>query len=162
MSIALLAAWLGLLVGLGPVATPAPAHGYVWPLDPQPQVVRRFEQPPARWAAGHRGVDLLGSPGQQVRSAGGGVVVWSGMLAGRGVVSVRHPNGWRTTYEPVDRRAPPGTVVTPGAAIGSLATTGGHCLPRACLHWGLLVGKDSYRDPLTLLGDQRVVLLPLG
>lgn len=143
----------------GAPATAAPRAGYDWPLDPVPTVVRSFEPPPHPWAAGHRGVDLLGRAGAPVHSAGPGVVSWSGVLAGRGVVAVLHPNGWRTTYEPVDARIPAGTTVTTGSPLGTLSP-GGHCSPRVCLHWGLVIGDRSYRDPLTLLHTPRIVLLP--
>lgn len=142
-------------------AEPTPAGGFVWPLDPQPTVVHPFDAPPQPWAPGHRGVDLAGSAGQPVRAAGAGTVAFSGVIAGRGVIAIQHPDGKRTTYEPVDDRDPEGTVEAPGDLIGSLMT-GGHCGGTPCLHWGLLVGKDTYRDPLTLLEIQRVRLLPLG
>ncbi|TWP35550.1 M23 family metallopeptidase [Leekyejoonella antrihumi] len=153
---------LTVAVGASPPAGTAPGHGYVWPLTPQPQVVRGFEPPPQPWAAGHRGADLLGEAGQVVHAAGPGTVSFSGAIAGVGVVSVTHPNGWRTTYEPVDDRAATGTKVAAGARIGALASAGSHCAPRSCLHWGLLVAADTYRDPLTLLEDRRPILLPLG
>src|SRR5690606_20733419 len=79
-------------------ATNPPA--WVWPLTPTPRVERRFDPPSHPWGAGHRGVDLAGAVGQPVRSAGTGVVVYAGLLAGRGVVSVSH-GALRTTYEPV-------------------------------------------------------------
>ena len=143
----------------GPGAT-APRTGYGWPLHPRPQVMRGFEAPPQRWAAGHRGADLAGTAGQDVLAAGGGVVTHSGVLAGRGTVTVRHAGGRRTTYEPVDDRVPTGTRVARGQRIGRLGA-GGHCPPRACLHWGLLVGPRDYRDPLMLVDAGPIVLLPL-
>lgn len=141
--------------------TLAPASGFVWPLDPRPEVLRGFEAPPQPWAAGHRGVDLRGSPGQAVRAAGAGTVSFSGVIAGRGVIAIQHPDGRRTTYEPVGERDPAGTVEHPGDRIGTL-DEGAHCGDTPCLHWGLLVGPDDYRDPLSLLLFRQVRLLPLG
>ena len=138
----------------------APRTGYGWPLHPRPWVVRGFEAPPQQWAAGHRGADLAGTPGQDVLAAGAGVVTHSGVLAGRGTLTLRHPDGRRTTYEPVDDRLPTGTRVARGQRIGRLGA-GGHCPPRACLHWGLLVGPRDYRNPLVLVGAGPIVLLPL-
>ncbi|GAB3579069.1 M23 family metallopeptidase [Calidifontibacter terrae] len=152
--------WTATLVGVGAPATTVPQTGYDWPLSPPPPIARPFEPPPAPWAAGHRGVDLVGAEGAAVRSAGPGVVSWSGMLAGRGVVSVTHPNGWRTTYEPVEGRVPVGSRVMTGSLLGTLAV-GGHCVPRVCLHWGLVIGDRNYRDPLRLLSTPPVVLLPV-
>jgi hypothetical protein len=45
--------------------------------------------------------------------------------------------------------------------LGRLQLFGSHCFPRACLHWGLIEGRDRYLDPLTLVGAGPVRLLPL-
>jgi len=131
-----------------------------WPLRPAPDVVADFDPPTSTWGAGHRGVDLLGSPGQQVRSALPGTVTFTGTIAGRGVVTVDH-GGTRTTYEPVSASRSSGAVVAAGDVIGTLALPGSHCLPRACLHWGWLRG-ETYLDPLRLVGAAPVRLLPLA
>ncbi len=135
----------------------------VWPLQPQPDVVRGFHPPALEWGAGHRGVDLLGTPGQPVRTALAGSVSFAGTIAGRGVVVVDH-GGTRTTYEPVDSSVSRGDVLVAGQVLGTLAWAGTHCAPRACLHWGLIEGAATYRDPLTLIGcaPGPVRLLPLG
>jgi murein DD-endopeptidase MepM/ murein hydrolase activator NlpD len=130
-----------------------------WPLTGP--VSRRFDPPAQPWLAGHRGVDLASAPGVPVRSAGAGTVVFAGMVAGRGVVSVAHAGGLRTTYEPVSLGSVPvGSVVAAGGQIGTLAPGHPGCPVRACLHWGLRRGA-SYLDPLTLLGGGPVRLLPL-
>jgi len=139
----------------------APHVTFVWPLSPQPEVLRRFDRPLNQWSLGHRGVDLLAVMGQPVLSAGDGIVTFSGVIAGRGVVTVRHSEGLRTTYEPVDERSASGTVVHRGTRIGILSAVPGHCVPLHCVHWGAISGED-YRDPLSLLGFGRPVLLPLG
>jgi murein DD-endopeptidase MepM/ murein hydrolase activator NlpD len=81
-------------------------------------------------------------------------------VAGRGVVTVLHPSGVRTTYEPVLPVVGVGTPVEGGDVLGTVAA-GGHCAPRPCLHWGALRGRD-YLDPLLLLRPVRVRLLPYG
>ncbi len=68
-------------------SSPGSATG-VWPLDPRPAVVAGFDPPLSAYGAGHRGVDLAGAPGQQVRAAAAGRVTFAGSLAGRGVVVV--------------------------------------------------------------------------
>jgi murein DD-endopeptidase MepM/ murein hydrolase activator NlpD len=106
-------------------------------------------------------VDLAAAPGATVRAAGAGTVVFAGQVAGRGVVSVAHPGGLRTTYEPVAvANHRPGDTVGAGEEIGALAPGHPGCPEAACLHWGLRRGAD-YLDPLTLLGLGRVRLLPL-
>lgn len=139
-------------------APPTPAHAAVWPLDPRPAVAAAFAAPEHTWSAGHRGVDLVGRPGQQVRAALTGVVSFSGTIAGRGVVAVDH-GGFRTTYEPVAATVTRGAHVSTGAVIGTLQAAQGHCPPRTCLHWGL-IEDGTYRDPLSLLGLGPVRLLP--
>jgi murein DD-endopeptidase MepM/ murein hydrolase activator NlpD len=124
------------------------------------QVVRRFDPPPEPWLAGHRGVDLAAAEGAMVRAAGAGVIVFSGRVAGRGVVSVVHSGGLRTTYEPVASQRRVGDVVAAGEEIGRLARGHPGCPVAACLHWGLRRGAD-YLDPLSLLGLGRVRLLPV-
>ena len=131
----------------------------VWPLRPQPDVVRGFDPPDQVWGAGHRGVDLAGVPGQPVRAALPGTVSWAGRIAGRGVVVVDH-GATRTTYEPVSGGPAVGTPVRAGARIGRLDLAGSHCFPAACLHWGWLRG-EHYLDPLLLVGLGPVRLLPL-
>jgi murein DD-endopeptidase MepM/ murein hydrolase activator NlpD len=142
-------------------AAPGKAPPGVWPLDPRPAVISRFDPPDARWGAGHRGVDLSGRLGQRVRSALGGRVSFAGTIAGRGVVVVDHGDT-RTTYEPVAAVVAVGDRVAAGATIGRLTLFGSHCFPRTCLHWGLIEGRERYLDPLTLVGAGPVRLLPLG
>jgi murein DD-endopeptidase MepM/ murein hydrolase activator NlpD len=129
---------------------PAPARGS-WPLRPPPPVVSGFDRPESRWSAGHRGVDLLGRPGQPVHTALAGTVSYVGRIAGRGIVSVDH-GAVRTTYQPVAATVRRGQEVAEGQVVGRLLLAGSHCHPRACLHWGLIRGKSTYLDPLTLVG----------
>jgi len=143
----------------GPAAA-VPAGESVWPLYPRPEVVTGFSPPTDPWGAGHRGVDLLGSVGQPVRSAQAGTVSYVGTIAGVGVVVVRHGRT-RSTYQPVDASVRVGQHVAAGQVLGTLALFGSHCGLRACLHWGLLDG-DRYLDPLTLVGAAPVRLLPLS
>lgn len=144
------------------VAEPLPlAASVLWaaPL-PGAAVTRPFDALPSRYAAGHRGVDLAGAPGAPVLSAGDGVVVFAGMVAGRPVVSVDHAGGLRTTYEPVQPSVGAGQVVARGSPLGMLAPGHVGCPAGACLHWGLRRGED-YLDPLWLLTPPRLRLLPL-
>ncbi|MFI6508139.1 murein hydrolase activator EnvC family protein [Streptosporangium sp. NPDC050855] len=120
---------------------------------------RGFAPPPRPWLAGHRGVDLAASPGAEVYAAGEGTIGYAGRLAGRGVVTVLHRSGLRTTYLPVRPTVRRGQTVGVGDVIGVLEDVPGHCAA-TCLHWGLLRGR-AYLDPLLLLGHGQVRLLPL-
>lgn len=121
-------------------------------------MLRGFDPPPQPWLAGHRGVDLAAEVGTVVRSAGPGTVAFAGMVAGRPVVSVQHPDGLRTTYEPVTPTVQAGDAVEQGTELGELTDAGSHC-PTACLHWGVRTGADAYLDPLLLVGEEVVIRL---
>lgn len=142
----------------------APAGAsWSWPVVPG-VVIRQFESPPQPWLPGHRGVDLAARSGDAVLAAGAGVVVFAGMVAGRGVVSIDHADGLRTTYEPVAAVVRRGDVLDIGGLIGWLDPVGGHCgsmsSSGSCLHWGLRRGRE-YLDPLALLRTPRPRLLPV-
>ncbi len=153
---------LGLLTVLTVAAAPpsdAPAGTFGWPLPGFPAVVGDFESPSHPFGPGHRGVDLAGEPGMPVLAAGQGMVVFAGPLAGRGVVSVDHAGGLRTTYEPVTATVSAGDVVDRGDQIGTLDVGHRGCPVPACLHWGVRRGED-YLDPLQLLAQGPLRLLP--
>ncbi len=139
----------------------APGAGYAWPLAPRPAVVRPFRPPADAFGPGHRGVDLAGVPGRPVLAARGGTVAFAGVLAGRGVVSVQHPDGLRTTYEPVSPAVAAGAVVRTGDVIGRLDAGHPGCSVEACLHWGVLRARAEYVDPLVLLRPARIRLRPV-
>ncbi len=143
--------------------TPDHAITWDWPVEGQhaaPEVLRGFDPPDQPWLPGHRGVDLAADAFTLVRAAGPGTVVFAGPLAGRGVVSVEHDNGLRTTYEPVDPTVSVGEPVSTGSVLGILEPLSTHCA-RACLHWGLRRG-EVYLDPLRLIPRQPPILLPYG
>ncbi len=141
--------------GSGPTA--APRSDYGWPLAGWPRVARPFQPPASKYGPGHRGVDLAAAVGTPVLAAGDGVVVTAGELAGRGVVSVQHPDGLRTTYEPVIAQVHSGAAVVRGQPLGLLEPGHPDCAAAACLHWGVRRG-EVYLDPLRLIGHWQVRL----
>ncbi|WP_084484671.1 M23 family metallopeptidase [Nocardia anaemiae] len=144
----------------------APHGEFSWPLQPQPAVVRQFDKPAQDWLPGHRGVDLAGAPGQAVFAAGDGIVVFAGTVAGKPVVSIDHPGGLRTTYEPVQAEVSVGLRVARGTRIGNLAAGHEGCAAAACLHWGARRdasghSRREYIDPLGLLHPTPLRLKPV-
>ncbi|WP_200175163.1 M23 family metallopeptidase [Tomitella cavernea] len=133
---------------------------YDWPLGGVPEVTRGFDKPDFRYGPGHRGVDLGAAPGVPVLAAGPGIVAFAGPVAGRDVVSIDHPTGLRTTYEPLTPALHAGDPVATGTVIGRLSAGHAGCPRAACLHWGLRDGED-YLDPRSLLGTITVRLLPV-
>jgi murein DD-endopeptidase MepM/ murein hydrolase activator NlpD len=156
--------------GLAGADGPPGATGYVPPVpgvDPPSGVERLFDPPEEEWGPGHRGVDLVGPEGSRVLSPGPGVVTFAGQVARRGVVVITHPDGLRSSLEPVAASVPVGATVAPGTPIGVVegtpdggdGTTPNHCAPRSCVHWGVRRG-ERYIDPLSLLDRTPIVLLP--
>ncbi len=153
-----------------------PGRRFGWPLSGSPTVVRAFHPPAVRYGPGHRGVDLASAVGAAVLAAGAGTVVFAGIVAGHGVVSVDHPGGLRTTYEPVSPTVTAGDRVVRGQRIGTVQPGHLGCPVTVCLHWGVLRSPDQggaedsqqdteqdrrYLDPLRLLAGTRVRLLPI-
>lgn len=164
-----------LALAAGPAATP-PAHAafeptpmtdlsggagpFVLPLPPPAVVLTPFRPPATRYGPGHRGADLAAPVGAAVHAAADGVVVYAGVLADRGVVSVEHAGGLRTTYEPVDALVTVGQVVSRGDLLGTLAAGHMTCAPASCLHLGARLPDRVYLDPMALFGPWRVRLKP--
>jgi murein DD-endopeptidase MepM/ murein hydrolase activator NlpD len=136
------------MMSAAPGAYRAPVAGSV-------VVLRPFTPPRVRYGPGHLGVDLRVRAGDAALAAGSGVVRFAGVVAGRGVVVVAHPDGLLTEYEPVEPALPAGTHVESGSVLGRVRGVHRGCVPAGeCLHWGARRG-GTYLDPLTLL-------LPLG
>lgn len=157
----LVVGWLLLCVAAPAGAAPA----YAWPLAPRPPVTRGFDPPAQHWQSGHRGVDLGAAEGAAVRAAGTGTVRFAGEVAGRGTVTVVHPSGIATTYEPLDPVVQTGQTVQRGQLLGHLVPGHPGCNAGTCLHWGARRGAGHdprYLNPLALVGAVRVRLKPLG
>lgn len=137
-----------------------PAPIYRAPVEPV-AITRLFERPAERWLAGHRGIDLASAVGAAVHTPGEGRVAFTGWVVDRSVVTIVHPNGLRTSLEPVEAMVDVGDWVGRGQQIGVVEDSRSHCAPRACVHWGLRHG-DDYLNPLDWLeGFGPVRLLPL-
>lgn len=159
-----LIALIALIAVMGPGASAAHAAAapagavasrYTLPL-PQAAVVAGFDAAATPYGPGHRGVDLLSAQGATVRAAAAGVVSFAGPVAGRSLVVVQHPDGVRTTYEPVDPAVAEGAAVAQGQVLGAVAGT--HGGRDDVLHWGAR-RADAYIDPLRLLRPLGVVRL---
>jgi len=94
--------------------------------DSRPRVIRPFEKPAQRWSAGHRGVDLaVPENDRRVYAPAPGKVVFSGTVVNRKVLVIAHPDGRRSTFEPMNETLPVGTTVTAGDVIGTVADAAG-------------------------------------
>ena len=137
----------------------AAAAGWCWPLCPRPGVLRAFSPPAKPWLSGHRGVDLRAShDGAPVTSPASGTVSFAGVVVDRGVITVDHGSGLRSSFEAVLSDLKAGDAVVLGDVLGWIQP--GHCTPAPCVHWGVRRGAE-YVNPLGFVTDLRPsVLLP--
>lgn len=137
---------------------PTPDAIWEWPTEGDQRVLRDFRAPSTPWGPGHRGLDLAAT-GPDIVAPATGVVSFSGLVATRGVLTLRTPKGILISMEPVESLVKLGDRVEAGDLIATLQS--GHC-SQLCLHLGLREGGE-YRSARRELGIlQRSVLLPLG
>ncbi|MFD1861195.1 M23 family metallopeptidase [Aeromicrobium camelliae] len=114
-----------------------------WPLSTQ-RVERAFAPPQSEYGPGHRGVDIPGRPGEDVRAVAAGTVTFAGQVGGIMTVTVDH-GVERSTYQPVAASVAPGDAVRRGDRLGTLLPSHPSCTS-TCLNLGRLRGSD-YLDP---------------
>lgn len=147
--------------------------------ESRPRVIHPFEKPAQRWSAGHRGVDIaIPENDRRVYAPAPGKVVFSGTVVNRKVLVIAHPDGRRSTFEPMDEALPVGTTVAVGDVIGTVAGAAGGNSERSyrrcstpCLYWGVRQGgvrgdgsgkAAEYINPMSLLGSKEPsILLPV-
>ncbi|MFF3028117.1 murein hydrolase activator EnvC family protein [Microbacterium sp. NPDC057944] len=131
---------------------------WAWPLDGAHEVTAPYRAPAHEYGPGHRGTDLASAPGSVVHAPADGVVAFRGFVVDRALLTIEHPGGYVSTFEPLTSDLSPGDVVSAGQPIGSVAT-GGHAV-EGTLHLGVRLG-GAYINPMLLFGDvPRAVLLP--
>ena len=107
-------------------------------------VSRAFVGPTGPYGRGHRGLDYAVRPGDVVTAIGDGVVVFVGLVAGNGYITVLHSNGLRSSYSYVkDFAVTRGRRVHAGAPV---ATTTARFMLTIRL-------GDVYLDPALLIGN---------
>ncbi|WP_202566540.1 murein hydrolase activator EnvC [Agreia sp. COWG] len=130
-----------------------------WPLPVASIVVRPYDAPADRYSAGHRGIDIATEAGVSVRAPASGVVSFRGWVVDRPVLTLSHPGGYLSSFEPVESSLQPGDRVERGQVVGVVSELF-HCAT-SCLHLGVRLDGD-YLSPLDLLArGPRAVLLPL-
>ena len=143
------------LVGGGAAgAATSPPGTYHPPVDAP--VTDPFRPPSVPWGPGNRGIEYATRPGTPVVAIGPGVVVFAGVIAGERYVTVRHPDGLRSSYSYLATIA-----VAEGDTVSGVSVVG---LAGPRLHLGVRRG-DVYLDPASLWGrpaaSMRPVLVPL-
>ena len=138
------------------------AAAWDWPLPEPHTLLRPYIAPETPYSAGHRGIDIEAhataeETPQVVTAPAAGTVHFAGFVVDRPVLSIRHPGGVVSSFEPVTTTLAIGDVVMAGQEIGTLEA--GHCSSQ-CLHLGVRI-DGGYVSPLLFLGGvPRAVLLP--
>lgn len=129
-----------------------------WPLEGPRDVTSPYRAPAHEYGAGHRGIDAMTSVGAEVSAPAEGRVAFRGSVVDRPLLTIDHPGGYVSTFEPLISTWQPGDAVTAGDVIGTVAV-GGHAVA-GTLHLGVR-SHGAYIDPLLLFGPvPRAVLLP--
>ena len=128
-------------------------------------ILRPYIAPATPYSAGHRGIDLRTTPGAPVYAPASGIVHFAGVVVNRPVLSIEHPGGLVSSFEPVVTELTAGDPVGRGDVVGTIAghdpgaPRSGHC-GAPCLHFGVRL-HGQYVSPLLYLGGiPRSVLLP--
>jgi murein DD-endopeptidase MepM/ murein hydrolase activator NlpD len=107
-------------------------------------VVDHFRPPAHIGAPGNRGLEYGNPLWAGVYASADGVVWFSGMVAGNGVVSIFHADGVKTTYTGMtDVWAREGAAIRQGESIGQAGRN---------IHFGAVLG-DHYLDPQILIDE---------
>ncbi|WP_213815831.1 M23 family metallopeptidase [Glaciihabitans sp. dw_435] len=145
-------------VTIAPLVAPASAttEHWVWPTDAPRGILRPFIAPASRYGAGHRGIDM--AAGTSAIAPAAGIVHFAGVVVDRPLMSIEHPGGVLTSYEPVVSALHAGDSVTAGQMLGAVQP--GHCT-QTCLHFGVRINGE-YVSPMNYFGGiPPAVLLPL-
>jgi septal ring factor EnvC (AmiA/AmiB activator) len=136
-----------LLLIAGTVSRATASAEWRWPVSGP--VIREFQRPPSEYSDGHRGIDIGALKGREVRSPVDGTVWFSGVVAGRSVVSIDTAAGIIVSMEPVEAGVVEGDVVAAGEPIGVVSGTHDG---RNAVHLGIRV-NGMYEDPRDYLGE---------
>ena len=118
------------------------AVAYQAPVDTP--VIDGFRPPARPWLPGNRGYEYATFPGQVVRAAADGRVLFAGTVAGTRHVTLLHADGLRTSYSFLATiEVTEGRGVLAGETVGRSATT---------FHFGVRDPDGTYLDPELLLG----------
>ncbi|MFJ4997186.1 murein hydrolase activator EnvC family protein [Microbacterium sp. NPDC088619] len=129
-----------------------------WPIDAPRVVASPYRAPAHEYGAGHRGIDIATAQGTIVRAPADGMIAFRGTVVDRPLITIEHPGGYVSTFEPLSSTLTPGDTVSAGEAVGTVAA-GGHTVVGA-MHLGVRL-DGAYINPMLLFGPvPRAVLLP--
>lgn len=136
-------------------AQETPVINWIPPLEPPMNLVNLYRQPNSDYSAGHRGIDYQVTLGQPVLAPADGQVWFSGKVVNRNLISLMHPDGNLTEFEPVCTDLQKGEPVFLGQEIGQVcgadASYRQHCRNATCLHFSIRQ-LGEYMSPQVFIG----------
>lgn len=122
------------------------------------QLINSYRQSETPYSEGHRGVDYRVELGQGVFAPADGEVHFVGEVVNRSLISLSHPGGLLSAFEPVCSRLEIGDQVRTGDLIAEVCEADGdyskHCPDFECLHFSARINGE-YLSPLKLTGEQK-------
>jgi hypothetical protein len=130
------------------------AAGWAWPIEGP--VLRPFAAEGDPYAGGqHRGIDIGGAAGDELRASAAGVVSFTGRLPHEGLcLTIRTPDGYSITLVHLGSiGVPTGTAVEEGEVVATIGPSGEAEWGEPYVHLGVRLTADpnGYLDPLSLL-----------
>ncbi|CAB4569782.1 unannotated protein [freshwater metagenome] len=109
--------------------------------------------PATEYGAGHRGIDLFVSPGQELRAPFDAVVSFSGKVVDRNLITLRSLTGYKASFEVVCTDLTEGDWVSEGQVFGQACKgdTGYHEHCQNCVHFSVR-SPYGYLNPLLFVG----------
>ena len=115
-----------------------------------------YHLPATQYGAGHRGIDLFVSQGQELRSPFDAVVSSSGKVVDRRLITLRSLTGYKASFEVVCSDLEEGDWVREGEVFGKVCNGDSnyqeHC--QNCVHFSVR-SSYGYLNPLLFVGKLR-------
>lgn len=157
-----------LTLGLAEKAPTIRSPVWMSPLDDNLEVLRPFLRPSSDWGAGHRGVDIVAASETQVLAPHRSTIGFANLAFGVPTVVLDHDDGSSQVFQPLCliETSELGQSLKPGQAFGVFCggdSKDGHCGQLDCIHWSYRLDKETYINPLRMIGVlQPATLLPIG
>lgn len=142
-----------------PVYSPSNRERWPSPTASGFSIQRLFDLPRGEYQAGHRGIDIRASQGDEVRAPTSGTVHFAGDVVDRGVLTIERADHTLVSFEPVSASVLVGDQIQVNDLLGSVSGAS-HC-GTSCLHVGVRV-DNHYVNPLRYFFAGRPQLLPLN
>src|SRR5205809_469145 len=136
------------------------AHAWTWPADGP--LLRPFSLGSNPYLGGqHRGIDVSGAAGSEIRAPADGTITFAGTVPGGGkTVAIRTAEGYSVTLVHLGSIAVArGALIGEGSPVGSIGPTGTAAFGEPYVYMGVRIASqpEGYLDPLLFLPSRQPV-----